>query len=212
VSVVKTLENGQACLAWVADAAQLAAAWADVLASDLDDGALGAGVSRFAGDAEENLAELAASLEAGLADIVPEDMRFEGRSTQPPADLVNAALSYGYAIILGEAVSALCAAGLDPAIGLLHAEQDRRPSLALDLMEEFRPLIVDQVVIAAARRGELRPEHGRREEAVHGILLTKAGKRSWSPAMSAACSSTPGERCPACPVPSAATCTARPNV
>jgi CRISPR-associated protein Cas1 len=41
-------------------------------------------------------------------------------------------------------VSALCAAGLDPAIGLLHAEQERRPSLALDLMEEFRPLIVDQ--------------------------------------------------------------------
>jgi hypothetical protein len=103
-------------------------------------------------------------------------MRFTGRSRQPPADVINAALSYGYAIVLGEAVSALCAAGLDPAIGLLHAEQDRRPSLALDLMEEFRPLIVDQVVIAAARRGELRPEHGRREETLHGVLLTKAGR------------------------------------
>jgi CRISP-associated protein Cas1 len=113
---------------------------------------------------------------AGLAGIVPKDMQFAGRSTQPLADVVNGALSYGYAIILGETVSALCAAGLDPAIGLLHAEQDRRPSLALDLMEEFRPLIVDQVVIAACRRKELRPEHGRHEDAVHGILLTKAGK------------------------------------
>jgi CRISP-associated protein Cas1 len=111
-----------------------------------------------------------------LARIMPDDMRFTGRSTQPPADLVNAALSYGYAIILGESVSALCAAGLDPAIGFLHTEQERRPSLALDLMEEFRPLIVDQVVIAAARRAELRPEHGHREESIHGVLLTKAGK------------------------------------
>ena len=67
----------------------------------------------------------------------------------------------------------------DPGIGLLHTEQERRPSLALDLMdlmEEFRPLIVDQAVIAAARRGQLRPEHGRREETIHGVLLTKAGK------------------------------------
>ena len=113
---------------------------------------------------------------AALGQIVPDGMRFTGRSRQPPGDLINAALSYGYAIILGEAVSALCAAGLDPAIGLLHAEQDRRPSLALDLMEEFRPLIVDQIVIAAARRAELRPEHGHREEALHGVLLTKAGR------------------------------------
>jgi CRISPR-associated protein Cas1 len=94
---------------------------------------------------------------AALGQIVPEGLRFTGRSRQPPGDLINAALSYGYAVILGEAVSALCAAGLDPAVGLLHAEQDRRPSLALDLMEEFRPLVVDQVVVAAARRDELRP-------------------------------------------------------
>jgi CRISP-associated protein Cas1 len=111
-----------------------------------------------------------------LGQIVPDGMRFVGRSRRPPGDVVNAALSYGYAIVLGEAVSALCAAGLDPAIGLLHTEQDRRPSLALDLMEEFRPLVVDQVVIAAARRGELRPEHGHREESLHGVLLTKAGR------------------------------------
>jgi len=113
---------------------------------------------------------------AALGQVLPEGMTFPGRSRQPPEDITNAALSYGYAIILGEAVSALCAAGLDPAVGLLHAEQDRRPSLALDLMEEFRPLVVDQVVIAAARRAELRPDHGHREETIHGVLLTKAGR------------------------------------
>jgi CRISP-associated protein Cas1 len=51
-------------------------------------------------------------------------------------------------------------------------------SLGLDLMEEFRPLIVDQVVVAAARKHELRAEHGRREENHHGILLTKAGRKT----------------------------------
>lgn len=111
-----------------------------------------------------------------LGQVVPDDMRFSGRSRQPPENLVNSALSYGYAIILAEAVSALCAAGLDPAIGMFHAEQDRRPSLALDLMEEFRPLVIDQVVISAARRAELRLEHGHREEGGRGVLLTKAGR------------------------------------
>jgi CRISPR-associated protein Cas1 len=113
---------------------------------------------------------------AALGQIMPEDMRFTGRSRQPPEDTINAALSYGYAVILAEAVSALCAAGLDPAVGMFHAEQDRRPSLALDLMEEFRPLIIDQVVVAAARRAELRPEHCHRDEHGHGVLLTKAGR------------------------------------
>ncbi len=111
-----------------------------------------------------------------LAQLVPAEMTFNGRSRQPPSVVINAALSYGYAIILGEAVSALCTAGLDPGIGLLHQEQDRRPSLALDLIEEFRPLVVDQVVIAAARKAELHTGHGHREDTGHGVLLTKAGR------------------------------------
>jgi CRISPR-associated protein Cas1 len=112
-----------------------------------------------------------------LGALMPAGLGFEGRSRQPPLDVVNAALSYGYAILAGEAVSALCAAGLDPAIGLLHADADRRPSLALDLMEEFRPLIVDQVVTAVVNRGSLTSEHGRREDGVAGVLLTKAGRQ-----------------------------------
>ena len=112
-----------------------------------------------------------------LGVLMPAGLDFAGRSRQPPLDVVNAALSYGYAILAGEAVSALSAAGLDPAIGLLHADADRRPSLALDLMEDFRPLIVDQVVMAAVMRGSLKPEHGRREDGVPGVLLTKAGKQ-----------------------------------
>jgi CRISPR-associated protein Cas1 len=67
---------------------------------------------------------------------------------------------------------------LDPAIGLLHTPADRRPSLALDLIEEFRPLVVDQVVVTAARNGRLRPDHGRTEDGRAGVLLTKAGREA----------------------------------
>ncbi|MBN1173572.1 MAG: CRISPR-associated endonuclease Cas1 [Micromonosporaceae bacterium] len=113
-----------------------------------------------------------------LGALMPEPLRFDGRSRRPPLDVVNAALSLGYTILCGEAVAALAAAGLDPAIGVLHALADRRPSLALDLMEEFRPLVVDQVVVEAVNSGRLKPEHGRVDEGRAGVLLTKAGRRA----------------------------------
>lgn len=113
-----------------------------------------------------------------LGAIMPEPLRFEGRSRRPPLDVVNAALSFGYTLLLGEATAALAAAGLDPAIGLLHTPADRRPSLALDLIEEFRPLVVDQVVVTATRNGRLGLEHTRTEEGRAGVLLTKAGREA----------------------------------
>lgn len=78
-----------------------------------------------------------------LGACVPADVTFDGRSRRPPRDLPNAALSYGYAILLSECVGALHAAGLEPSLGIAYAPTDKRPSLALDLMEQFRPLLVD---------------------------------------------------------------------
>jgi len=111
-----------------------------------------------------------------LGALVPPELAFTGRSRRPPLDLVNSALSFGYALLLAETISATVAAGLEPSAGMLHADIDSRPSLALDLMEEFRPLVVDQIVLSAARRGELRPEHARHDEERGGVLLTKAGR------------------------------------
>lgn len=111
-----------------------------------------------------------------LGELVPDDLAFELRSRRPPRDVVNSALGYAYAVLLGEATLAAHAAGLDPAFGILHREQDDRPSLALDLMEEFRPLVVDQVVMNLARRRWLTPTHGRSDGHSGGVLLTKAGK------------------------------------
>ena len=87
------------------------------------------------------------------------------------------ALSYGYAILLGECVGALHSAGLDPTLGIAHAPTDKRPSLALDLMEEFRPLIVDQTVMALLRTRKLRPEHASIEPESGGVWLGTEGKK-----------------------------------
>ena len=72
---------------------------------------------------------------------------FNGRTRRPPRDPANALLSYGYTILLNQVISAICTVGLDPYIGYLHRSQYGKPALALDLMEEFRPLLVDSVVI-----------------------------------------------------------------
>ena len=83
---------------------------------------------------------------------------FEGRQRRPPPDPVNAMLSYGYTILVGEAIAAVEAAGLDPNVGLLHRHRWGRPALALDLMEEFRPMTVDVAVWRCISARQVRPE------------------------------------------------------
>ena len=122
-----------------------------------------------------------------LSACVPADFTFDERSRRPPRDLPNAALSYGYAILLSECVGALHAAGLEPSLGVAHAPTDKRPSLALDLMEQFRPLLVDQTVMALLRTRKLRPEHGVVEAEAGGVWLGADGKKILVDAYEAAC-------------------------
>lgn len=75
------------------------------------------------------------------------DVRFNGRNRRPPIDPVNAVLSFCYAMLAKEATVALHTVGLDPYQGFYHQGRYGRPSLALDLMEEFRPLVADSVVL-----------------------------------------------------------------
>ena len=72
---------------------------------------------------------------------------FAGRVKRPPTDPVNALLSYGYALLTSQVASAVQIIGFDQFIGYLHSSVYGRPALALDLMEEFRPIIVDSVVL-----------------------------------------------------------------
>jgi CRISPR-associated protein Cas1 len=84
------------------------------------------------------------------------EIRFEGRSRRPPLDAVNALLSFLYTLLVHDCRSALEGVGLDPAVGFLHRDRPGRPSLALDLMEELRPVLADRLALALVNRRQLR--------------------------------------------------------
>ena len=77
-----------------------------------------------------------------------EDFPFEGRNRRPPLDKVNCLLSFLYTLLALDCAAALEGVGLDPQVGFLHRERPGRPSLALDLMEEFRPFFIDRLVLS----------------------------------------------------------------
>jgi CRISPR-associated protein Cas1 len=82
-------------------------------------------------------------------------MGFEKRTRRPPRDPANALLSLGYTLLTDNLMAACEIAGLDPYDGFFHADKYGRPALALDLVEEFRPVIVDSVVLNLVNRGML---------------------------------------------------------
>ncbi len=77
----------------------------------------------------------------------PRQWPFEGRVKRPPTDPVNALLSFGYSLLTNKVASAVQLVGFDHYVGFLHSAVYGRPALALDLVEEFRPIIVDSVVL-----------------------------------------------------------------
>jgi CRISPR-associated protein Cas1 len=112
----------------------------------------------------------------GLAVVVPSQLGFRRRSRRPPRDVLNAALSYGYAILRAQVERALAICGFEPGLGFLHTDRWGRPSLSLDLMEPFRPPIVDRAVLTLVRRRQLGLEHGEHQED-GAVLLGQAGRR-----------------------------------
>jgi CRISPR-associated protein Cas1 len=83
---------------------------------------------------------------------------FPGRVRRPPTVRVNSLLSFGYVLLLNEVFNACHVVGFDPYVGYLHMDRYGRPALALDLMEEFRPVLVDSLVLAVINRRILEPE------------------------------------------------------
>lgn len=107
----------------------------------------------------------------------PPSMQMRGRNRRPPRDPVNAMLSFVYALLMNDCISALTTAGLDPAVGFLHSDRPGRPGLALDLMEEFRPILADRAVFAAVNRRQVTIEDFEQHEA-GSVMLTAAGRRA----------------------------------
>jgi CRISP-associated protein Cas1 len=104
------------------------------------------------------------------------EFRFGGRNRRPPRDRTNALLSFLYALLANDCGSAAEGVGLDPQIGYLHASRSGRPALALDLMEEFRPILADRLALNLINRKQLLPEHF--EERPGGsVLLNEKGRK-----------------------------------
>lgn len=80
---------------------------------------------------------------------------FHGRSRRPPLDRINALLSFLYAMLGHDCRSALESVGFDPQVGFLHADRPGRASLALDLMEEFRPVLADRLALSLINRRQI---------------------------------------------------------
>jgi len=84
-----------------------------------------------------------------------QDFKFNERNRRPPLDEVNALLSFVYTLLAHDVRSALETVGLDPAVGFLHRDRPGRPGLALDIMEEFRPVIADRLVLSLINRKQI---------------------------------------------------------
>ncbi|RMD59184.1 CRISPR-associated endonuclease Cas1, partial [Candidatus Parcubacteria bacterium] len=107
--------------------------------------------------------------------LIKGEWGFKKRQRRPPRDPVNALLSFGYSLLTNQAASAVNVVGLDPFVGYLHSSQYGKPAMALDIMEPYRPLIVDSTVITLINNGMLTRDDFR--EQLGAWQLTKRGRR-----------------------------------
>ena len=107
--------------------------------------------------------------------IVPE-FRFSGRNRRPPRDPFNSLISLGYSVILNEIYGKLEGKGLNPYFGVLHKDREKHPTLASDLMEEWRAVIADSLAMSLLNGHELQSEHFcKGEDGDDGVYLTRDG-------------------------------------
>lgn len=106
----------------------------------------------------------------------PMGFSFDHRNRRPPKDPVNALLSYLYSVLIKELHIAIQASGLDAMLGFLHQPRYGRPSLALDLAEEFRPLLADSTVLSLINTGEFQTNHVIARAGQ--VALTPTGKKT----------------------------------
>lgn len=117
----------------------------------------------------------------GVFDLLirAEGFSFAARRRRPPTDPVNAMLSFGYSLLRHDIQSAVNIVGFDPYLGYLHVKHYGRPGLALDLMEEFRPLVVDSMVLNTINMRILSPSDFSTEPLSNAVLLSPDGRREF---------------------------------
>ncbi len=115
-----------------------------------------------------------ASYYQAFKNVLKQDLGFATRVRRPPTDPVNSLLSFGYTLLVYAVQVAVSTVGLDPFLGFLHSAEPSRPSLVLDLMEEFRPIIVDSLVLWLINSKVMTEQDFRRpEEEGKMVILTE---------------------------------------
>ena len=112
----------------------------------------------------------------GYRQLFGPEWRFEARKRRPPPDPINVLLSFGYTLLAQAAFSAVQTVGLDPYAGFYHEFKYNRPAMALDLMEEFRP-VVDGVILWAVHSGQITPDHFHPGTEARPVVLDDEGKK-----------------------------------
>jgi CRISPR-associated protein Cas1 len=105
-----------------------------------------------------------------------EDFKLDGRNRRPPQDNVNALLSFIYTLLMHEVIAALESVGLDPCVGFLHVDRPGRQSLALDMMEEFRPFLADRLVLSLINRKQVTSK-GFIKQPSGGVIMDDATRK-----------------------------------
>ncbi|OZG64007.1 type I-C CRISPR-associated endonuclease Cas1c [Bifidobacterium eulemuris] len=106
-----------------------------------------------------------------------DDFFFEERTRRPPLDKMNALLSFIYSVVTNDCVAALQGVGLDPYVGFMHVDRPGRASLALDLVEEFRPVLADRFALTLVNTGVVQSKDFEQREN-GGVFLTDSGRKA----------------------------------
>lgn len=114
---------------------------------------------------------------AVLSKIINPEFSFNGRNRMPPRDPFNSMISLGYTLLMYEIYGEIENKALTPYCGFLHKDHERHPTLASDLMEEWRAVIVDSVVMSLVQGNEINQEHFIKDEETGAVYLTTTGIR-----------------------------------
>lgn len=112
-----------------------------------------------------------------LSNLVVPEFRFNGRSRRPPKDEFNSMLSLGYSLVMTELYGKIQNKGLNPYFGFIHRDREKHPTLASDLMEEWRAIIVDSVVMSLVNGHEIFTSHFTHDMDEPGYYLTSEGMK-----------------------------------
>ena len=110
-----------------------------------------------------------------LGGMVTPDITFKGRSRRPPLDPFNSVISLGYSILMNELYGKLCAKGLNPFFGFMHRDRENHPTLASDLLEEWRAVFIDSLAMSLFNGNELSKDNFYTDTEIPGVFLDKKG-------------------------------------